>query len=48
MHARVATDDERARLWPAATATYSAYTGYQQRADEVGRTIPFVILTRRT
>jgi F420H(2)-dependent quinone reductase len=43
----VATDAERARLWPAATATYSPYTGYQQRADEVGRTIPFVILTRR-
>jgi F420H(2)-dependent quinone reductase len=47
VHARVATDAERARLWPAATATYSSYAGYQQRADEVGRTIPFVILTRR-
>lgn len=47
VHARVADDAERERLWPAAIATYSPYRGYQQRADEVGRTIPFVVLTRR-
>lgn len=47
VHARVAEDAERARLWPAAIATYRPYAGYQRRADEVGRTIPFVVLTRR-
>ncbi|MFC5136615.1 nitroreductase family deazaflavin-dependent oxidoreductase [Actinomycetospora rhizophila] len=47
VHARVADDAERERLWPAAIATYTPYAGYQRRADEVGRTIPFVVLTRR-
>lgn len=47
VHARVAGDEERKRLWPAALATYRAYAGYQQRAEQVGRTIPFVVLTRR-
>ena len=40
-------DAERERLWPAATATYSPFAGYQRRAEEVGRTIPFVVLARR-
>lgn len=48
VHARVATAEERARLWPAALETYRPYAGYQRRADEVGRTIPFVVLTRRS
>jgi deazaflavin-dependent oxidoreductase (nitroreductase family) len=47
VHARVAGDEERERLWPAAIATYGSYRGYQRRAEEVGRTIPFVVLTRR-
>ncbi|MDD7941338.1 nitroreductase family deazaflavin-dependent oxidoreductase [Actinomycetospora lutea] len=47
VHARVADDAERDRLWPAAIATYRPYAGYQRRADEVGRTIPFVVLERR-
>ena len=47
VHARVATDDERERLWPAAIATYRPFAGYQRRAEEVGRTVPFVVLTRR-
>jgi deazaflavin-dependent oxidoreductase (nitroreductase family) len=47
VHAREATDDERERLWPAAIATYRPFAGYQRRAEEVGRTIPFVVLVRR-
>lgn len=47
VHARIATDDERERLWPVALATYRPFAGYQRRAEEVGRTIPFVVLTRR-
>jgi F420H(2)-dependent quinone reductase len=47
VHARVATDAERERLWPAAVAAYRPYAGYQRRAAEVGRTVPFVVLTRR-
>ena len=47
VHARVATDAERARLWPRALETYPPFAGYQERADEVGRTIPFVVLVRR-
>ncbi|MHC1561942.1 nitroreductase/quinone reductase family protein [Actinomycetospora sp. C-140] len=45
VHARVADDAERERLWPAALATYGPFAGYRRRADEVGRTIPFVVLT---
>ncbi len=45
VHARVASPDERARLWPMAVATYGGYRGYQERAD---REIPLVILEPRT
>jgi F420H(2)-dependent quinone reductase len=45
VHARVATPEERERLWPKAVATYSGYRGYQQRT---GRQIPLVILERRS
>jgi len=44
VHARVANDTERARLWKKAVAAYSGYKGYQQRT---GRKIPVVILERR-
>jgi deazaflavin-dependent oxidoreductase (nitroreductase family) len=44
VHARVATPDERARLWPKAVATYGGYRGYQERAE---REIPLVILEPR-
>jgi deazaflavin-dependent oxidoreductase (nitroreductase family) len=44
VHARVASDDERARLWPKAVATYGGFAGYQARA---GRTIPLVVLSPR-
>ena len=43
VHARVATPEERERLWPKAVATYSGYRGYQQRTE---RQIPLVILER--
>lgn len=45
VRARVATDEERARLWPKAVASYSGYRDYQERSK--GRTIPLVILGRR-
>jgi deazaflavin-dependent oxidoreductase (nitroreductase family) len=41
VHARIATPEERERLWPKAIATYSGYRGYQERTDRV---IPLVIL----
>lgn len=44
VRARVATPEERARLWPMAVDVYSGYTGYQERA---GREIPMVILEPR-
>jgi deazaflavin-dependent oxidoreductase (nitroreductase family) len=44
VHARVATAAERERLWPRAVATYSGYSGYQERTD---REIPLVILEPR-
>lgn len=44
VHARVATPEERKRLWPKAVATYSGYTGYQERTT---REIPLVILEPR-
>ncbi len=44
VHARVATPQERERLWPKAVATYAGYQGYQQRTD---REIPLVILEPR-
>jgi deazaflavin-dependent oxidoreductase (nitroreductase family) len=42
-HARTATDEERARLWPTMTAEWPAYDEYQQKTD---RQIPIVILER--
>jgi F420H(2)-dependent quinone reductase len=44
VHARTATPEERARLWPIAVDTYGGYAGYQKRTDRV---IPLVILERR-
>jgi F420H(2)-dependent quinone reductase len=44
VRARVASPDERARLWPKAVATYGCYRGYQERTD---REIPLVILEPR-
>jgi deazaflavin-dependent oxidoreductase (nitroreductase family) len=44
VRARVATADERARLWPRAVAAYGGFQGYQ---DRTGREIPVVILERR-
>jgi len=45
VHARVASDEERARLWPRCVATYAGFAGYQQRAP---RTIPLVVLSPRS
>jgi deazaflavin-dependent oxidoreductase (nitroreductase family) len=44
VRAHVASDEERARLWPKAVATYGGFEGYQARA---GRTIPMVVLSPR-
>jgi deazaflavin-dependent oxidoreductase (nitroreductase family) len=44
VHARVATPEERERLWPTVLATYAGYGDYQRRTD---REIPLVILSRR-
>jgi F420H(2)-dependent quinone reductase len=44
VRARVATDEERERLWPMAVDTYSGYEGYRKRTD---RKIPLVVLERR-
>jgi deazaflavin-dependent oxidoreductase (nitroreductase family) len=41
MSARVATADERARLWPQVVAAYKSYAGYQERTKRV---IPLVLL----
>jgi deazaflavin-dependent oxidoreductase (nitroreductase family) len=41
MRARVATADERARLWPQVTTAYKGYAGYQTKTD---REIPLVLL----
>jgi deazaflavin-dependent oxidoreductase (nitroreductase family) len=45
VHARVATPQERQRLWPKAVQAYGGYRGYQERTP---REIPVVILERRT
>ena len=45
VHARVATAEERGRLWPHVVDTYSGYAEYQ---DRTGREIPLVILERST
>ena len=39
--ARVASPEERARLWPQVASTYKGYAGYQARTD---REIPLVLL----
>ncbi len=44
IHARVATPEERRRLWPKAVDVWPGYDGYQRRTD---REIPLVILERR-
>ena len=41
MHARVATPEERARLWPQVAAKYKNYEGYQTKTT---REIPLVLL----
>lgn len=40
-HARTATADERAELWPRAVKVYRGYAGYQKNTD---REIPLLIL----
>jgi F420H(2)-dependent quinone reductase len=44
VRARVATAEERARLWPMAVKVYRGYDGYQERTR---REIPLVILEPR-
>jgi F420H(2)-dependent quinone reductase len=44
VRARVASAEERERLWPKVVETYRGYAGYQKRTD---REIPLVILERR-
>jgi deazaflavin-dependent oxidoreductase (nitroreductase family) len=41
MHARVATAEERARMWPKITADYQNYANYQTKTE---REIPLVLL----
>ena len=41
MHARVATPDERADMWPRITEKFRNYAGYQKKTD---REIPLVLL----
>ena len=41
MHARVATQAERTRLWPRVVELYGGYRDYQERTE---REIPLVIL----
>jgi deazaflavin-dependent oxidoreductase (nitroreductase family) len=43
--ARIATADERARLWPQVTANYKGYAGYQRKTE---REIPLVLLSPAT
>ncbi len=45
VHARVATAEERERLWPKAIESYHGYSDYQLRSK--GREIPLVILEPR-
>ena len=45
VRARVATAQERERLWPMAEKTYRGYADYQKRSK--GREIPLVILEPR-
>lgn len=41
MHARVATPEERARMWPILTKAHKNYAGYQEKTT---REIPLVLL----
>jgi deazaflavin-dependent oxidoreductase (nitroreductase family) len=41
MRARVATPEERSRMWPLITADHANYAGYQKKTD---REIPLVLL----
>ena len=41
MHARVATPEERARMWPILTKQHKNYAGYQEKTT---REIPLVLL----
>ena len=45
VRARVASDEERARLWPKFVAFYPGYDFFQRHAGD--RKIPIVILDRR-
>jgi deazaflavin-dependent oxidoreductase (nitroreductase family) len=45
VHARVATPEERERLWPLAVKSYHGYADYQVRSK--GREIPLVVLEPR-
>jgi F420H(2)-dependent quinone reductase len=45
VHARVATPEERKRLWPMVVKTYHGYADYQARSR--GREIPVVVLEPR-
>jgi deazaflavin-dependent oxidoreductase (nitroreductase family) len=42
MRARVATEEEKAALWPAIVAAYANYGAYQRKTE---RDIPVVVLT---
>jgi F420H(2)-dependent quinone reductase len=44
VHARIATPEERERLWPVAVGVYKGYATYQRRTE---REIPLVILEPR-
>ncbi len=44
MHARTATPDERAELWPRVVKAYKGYAGYQQNTD---REIPLLVCEPR-
>jgi deazaflavin-dependent oxidoreductase (nitroreductase family) len=44
VRARVATPEERTRLWPKVVETYGGFSGYQERTE---REIPLVILEPR-
>jgi deazaflavin-dependent oxidoreductase (nitroreductase family) len=44
VHARVATPEERERLWPRAVAVWGPYEAYQRRTS---RQIPLVVLEPR-
>jgi deazaflavin-dependent oxidoreductase (nitroreductase family) len=47
VRARVASDAERERLWPAFPAAFRGFEIYRRYAEAAGRTIPVVILEPR-